>query len=77
MGKPLKHSPLMFMLAHVCGEARRHTPALNAHDFIIRYIIPFYKKNKTVFVCVKQSCMSRRAGATVSLYLEDKWPTYI
>ena len=35
MGKPLKHGPLMFMLTHVCGEARRHTLALNMHDFTI------------------------------------------
>ena len=80
MGKPLKRGLLMVMLTHVCGEARRHTPALNMHDFTIRYVRgcnTLYKKNKTDFVCVKQSCVSRRAGATVALYLEDKWPAYI
>ena len=69
------------MLTHVCGEARRHTPTLNTYDFTIRYVrgcnILLQEKQKTVFVCVKQSCMSRRAGATVALYLEDKWPTYL
>ena len=80
-GKPLKCGPLMFMLTHVCGEARHHTPALNTHDFTIHYVRgcnTLLQKNKTVFfVCVKQSCMNRRAGATVALYLEDTWSTYI
>ena len=80
MGKPLKCSPLVFMLTHVCGEARCHTPTLNTHDFTICYVRgcnTLLQENKPVFVCVKQSCMSRRAGATVALYLEDKWPTYV
>ena len=38
MGKPLKSGPLMVMLTHVCGEARRRIPALNTHDFTIRYV---------------------------------------
>ena len=38
MGKPLKRGPLMVMLTHVCGEARRHIPALNTHDFTIPYV---------------------------------------
>ena len=38
MGKPLKRGPLMFMLTHVCGEARHHTPTLNMYDFTIRYV---------------------------------------
>ena len=38
MGKPVKHGPLMFMLTHVCGEARCHTPALSTHDFTIHYV---------------------------------------
>ena len=38
MGKPLKRGPLIFMLTHVCGKARCHTPALNMHDLTIRYV---------------------------------------
>ena len=38
MGKPLKRGPLKFMLTHVCGEARRHTPVLNTHDFTVHYL---------------------------------------
>ena len=73
MGKSLKCSPLKFMFTHVYGEAKCHTPTLNMHDFSSTLL----QVNKTVFVCVKQSRMSKRAGATVTLYLEDKWPTYI
>ena len=74
MGKPLKRGPLMVMLTHVCGEARRH---MISPSLMKEAVLHFYKKNKTDFVCVKQSCISRRAGATVALYLEDKWPAYI
>ena len=50
------------------------------HDFTISYVrgcITLLQENKTVFASVEQSCISRRAGATVALYLEDKWPTYV
>ena len=45
----------MFMLTHVCGEARRHAPALNTNDFTIHYVrgcSTLLQENKTVFVCV-------------------------
>ena len=51
-----------------------HPPSIRmiSPSVMLEAAIHFYNKNKKVFVCVEQGCISRRAGATVALYLEDK-----